>query len=93
VLTVGADDAPAAGAGATRELDELARRLEEAATRLRSSALDADEAAELIDECASLAARASGELERLASGEAALPRAAPASGQEPLAGPHQDSLL
>jgi class 3 adenylate cyclase len=75
------------------EIDELAARLEQAAERLRAGTLDAEEAAALIEECATLAARASGELERRMRGADAPSRAVPAGDQEPLTGPRQDSLL
>jgi exonuclease VII small subunit len=71
------------------DVDELIERLERSAERLRTDDLPLADAARMIEECAELAAQASTELERRARGE----QLAALSGQQPLTGPRQDSLL
>ncbi len=71
------------------DIDDLIERLERAGERLRSQELSSADAARVIEECAELAVQASTELERRARGE----QLAALSGQEPLTGPRQDSLL
>ncbi len=71
------------------DVDELIERLERSAERLRADDLPAADAARMIEECAELAVQASTELERRARGE----QLAALSGQQPLTGPRQDSLL
>jgi len=73
-------DAEAAGHDPAT-LERLVGRLEEAADRLRDGDLSAEQAAEVVEQCAQDAARASGELERLARAAASEPH--PLPGESP----------
>jgi exonuclease VII small subunit len=64
-----------------QQIDDLIDQLERAAEQLRSGELSPDAAATMVEDCASLATRASAELERQARAEVAQPA------------PGQDSLL
>ncbi len=64
-----------------QKIDDLIEQLERAAEQLRSGALSAEKAATVLEDCATLASRASAELERQARADVSPPA------------PGQDSLL